>query len=77
MKRIAAAIAAAILPLVGSFCLFVGSFCLSVSPAAADEGYGKQLNPCAVPNEIVNSPEETAWRIWVAATCPVNSSQYP
>jgi hypothetical protein len=21
--------------------------------------------------------EETAWRIWVAATCPVNNNQYP
>jgi hypothetical protein len=36
-----------------------------------------QLNPCAVPNEIGNSIEETAWQLWVAATCPVNSDQYP
>ena len=35
------------------------------------------LNPCAPPNEIVSSIEETAWRIWVAATCPVNDNQYP
>src|SRR5262249_15261333 len=32
---------------------------------------------CAVPNEIGDSIEETAWQIWVAATCPVNADQYP
>ena len=34
-------------------------------------------NPCAVPTEIGDSIEETAWQIWVAATCPVNDNQYP
>ena len=34
-------------------------------------------NPCAPPNEISASPEQTAWELWVAATCPVNQSQYP
>ncbi len=33
-------------------------------------------NPCAAPTQIT-TPEETAWRIWVAATCPVNRKQYP
>src|SRR5262249_35798459 len=37
--------------------------------AVADDNDRAQLNPCAVPNEIVGSFEETAWRIWVAATC--------
>ena len=40
-------------------------------------GASAQLNPCAVPNEIGNSIEETAWQLWVAATCPVNDGQYP
>src|SRR5437016_2048510 len=45
--------------------------------AHADEKGGSKLNPCAVPNEIGDSIEETAWQIWVAATCPVNDKQYP
>jgi hypothetical protein len=40
-------------------------------------GAAAQLNPCAAPNEIGDSIEETAWQLWVAATCPVNSDQYP
>jgi hypothetical protein len=36
----------------------------------AEAATGSQLNPCAAPNEIAASFEETAWRIWVAATCP-------
>jgi hypothetical protein len=36
-----------------------------------------QQNPCAAPNEIGDSIEETAWQLWVAATCPVNDNQYP
>lgn len=34
-------------------------------------------NPCAPPSHISGSLEETAWRLWVAATCPVNQNQYP
>lgn len=34
-------------------------------------------NPCAAPNRIMSSIEETAWRLWIAATCPVNQNQYP
>jgi hypothetical protein len=34
-------------------------------------------NPCAPPNAIRASPEQIAWELWVAATCPVNQSQYP
>jgi hypothetical protein len=32
---------------------------------------------CQPPAAVMGSPAETAWRIWVAATCPVNSVQYP
>jgi hypothetical protein len=34
-------------------------------------------NPCAAPNQVVGSPERTAWMLWIAATCPVNNNQYP
>jgi hypothetical protein len=34
-------------------------------------------NPCAPPSAISNNIDETAWRLWVAATCPVNAGQYP
>ena len=48
------------------------------STSARADGTGvSKLNPCSVPNEVSNSFEETAWRIWVAATCPVNADQYP
>jgi hypothetical protein len=36
-----------------------------------------RLNACAAPNHVMSSIEETAWRLWVAATCPVNQNQYP
>ncbi len=32
---------------------------------------------CIPPRKITGSPAETAWRIWVAATCPVNQNRYP
>jgi hypothetical protein len=70
MRRIAAAIAATLLPV-------IAVFTSDITLAIADDNARAQLNPCAVPNEIVGSFEETAWRIWVAATCPVNNNQYP
>lgn len=68
MKRFAAAIAAA---------LAFAAFGAAGTSARADGTDGSTLNPCAVPNEINGSFEETAWQIWVAATCPVNAKQYP
>ena len=53
----------------------VFSYCNSAGLAKA--ATSSQLNPCAAPNQIASSFEETAWQIWVAATCPVNSDQYP
>lgn len=38
---------------------------------------GVRQNPCSPPTKITGTLEETAWRIWVAATCPVNTDQYP
>jgi hypothetical protein len=37
---------------------------------------GADENPCAAPTQITD-PYETAWRLWVAAHCPVNQNQYP
>jgi hypothetical protein len=33
--------------------------------------------PCTPPDRITGSIEETAWRLWVASTCPVNQNVYP
>ncbi len=52
-------------------------FFSGIPSAVADPGSSARLNPCAVPNQIGSSIEETAWQIWVAATCPVNNDQYP
>src|SRR5438874_787306 len=68
MTRFAVAIAAV---------LALTAFCAASTHAHADDRDGSRLNPCAVPNEIGDSIEETAWQIWVAATCPVNDTQYP
>jgi len=46
-----------------------------VAVAKADDAY--QLNPCAAPTQISPNIAETAWQLWVAATCPVNQSRYP
>ena len=68
MTRLAIAIAAA---------LAFAALGAAGTGARADGTDRSPLNPCAVPNEVTGSFEETAWRIWVAATCPVNASQYP
>jgi hypothetical protein len=47
------------------------------SVALAKGANSSQLNPCAAPNKLGASFEETAWRIWVVASCPVNDHQYP
>jgi hypothetical protein len=49
---------------------------LSTGTAVAQATSGTQ-NPCAPPTEISPNINETAWQLFVAATCPVNSNQYP
>ena len=44
---------------------------------AKASGSGKPQSPCSPPTKITSTLEETAWRLWVAATCPVNVDQYP
>ncbi len=43
-----------------------------LSPAAA-----AATDACSPPVSITGSIEQTAWRLLVAATCPVNSNKYP
>jgi hypothetical protein len=59
------------------FSLSLSLLLSTVSAASAERGASSRLNPCAAPNEVGSSFEETAWQIWVAATCPVNGDQYP
>jgi hypothetical protein len=47
---------------------------VGVSVAQADDS---TQNPCAPPSQISPTIEQTAWQLWVAATCPVNQSKYP
>ena len=42
-----------------------------------DDLSGIPPGPCTPPDRITGSIEETAWRLWVASTCPVNQSVYP
>ncbi len=32
---------------------------------------------CIPPSHVGSSPEQTAWQLFVASTCPVNANQYP
>ena len=70
MTRIAVAIASALLSVFAVF----GT---AVPEASAQGTAASRPNPCAAPNEVTNSIEETAWLLFIAATCPVNDDQYP
>jgi hypothetical protein len=45
--------------------------------ATEDGFFRRRENPCTPPDRITGSIEETAWRLWVASTCPVNQTVYP
>ena len=47
------------------------------SDSVYENGVYRPSGPCSPPDRIVGSLEETAWRLWVASTCPVNQSVYP
>ena len=47
---------------------------LASSAGAAGTG---PIDACDPPSKIVGSPVQTAWRLWVAAHCPVNADRYP
>jgi hypothetical protein len=40
-------------------------------------GDDSTANPCAPPTQISPTISQTAWQLWVAATCPVNQTKYP
>jgi hypothetical protein len=42
---------------------------------AADAAIQAGNPACTPPTAMASTPEETAWRLWVAATCPANATQ--
>jgi hypothetical protein len=52
------------------------AFSLNASAQTNYAQFGKNT-ACTPPDRIIGSLEETAWRLWVASTCPVNQSVYP
>src|SRR5579871_4568959 len=51
----------------------------SANAAALQESQDSQgaQNACTPPTRLAATPEQTAWQLFVAATCPVNSGKYP
>ena len=49
----------------------------SNSSTDEDNAANRRFNACTPPDRVAGSIEETAWRLWVASTCPVNKSVYP
>lgn len=71
---------------------FVGVICLvgvimvamvpafAIVPAFVSGGGAAQAAPiaaCVPPTHEASTAEETAWRLFVAAACPVNRNKYP
>ena len=78
MKKIAIMLGAALLLTAG---IMPGSTPGGVGPllgaSAAGAADDPTRNPCAPPSQVSANINETAWELWVAATCPVNSAKYP
>jgi hypothetical protein len=72
MRQITVALAAALLLTAGISSLGGPALPFGASVAKADDA-----NPCAAPSQISPTIEETAWELWIAATCPVNQTRYP
>lgn len=74
MRRLIVGLAAAVLLILGIG--WGGGLApgFGVTPALADDPL---QNPCAPPSQISPTIEQTAWQLWVAATCPVNPAKYP
>lgn len=74
MKRALLALAAALF-------LFLLYSRNTTKPALAPAVYAATLNqdanPCTPPTQMAATPEQTAWQLFVAATCPVNGNKYP
>lgn len=67
--------------------VYIFLFCLAVVLVVPDARNTQTLtfhadaqaqNPvCVPPMQSASTPEQTAWQLFVAATCPVNNAQYP
>jgi hypothetical protein len=81
MKRLAAVAVASLVAVAVVFFTASGPVgqraSLGISAAKAGTGDAKVLNPCAPPGAVSANISQTAWQLWVAATCPVNAAQYP
>lgn len=71
MKRMAMVLVGAALLTVG---IAGGGLPFGASSARADDSTS---NPCAPPTQVSPTIAQTAWQLWVAATCPVNAGKYP
>jgi hypothetical protein len=49
----------------------------SQEDANQTNGSMSKLDACSPPTQVSSSIDETAWRLLVAATCPVNQDRYP
>ncbi len=74
MRRIFAGLAVALFLTFGIGAGGGAALPIGVPVAQADDS---TQNPCAPPSQISPTIEQTAWQLWVAATCPVNSGKYP
>ena len=57
---------------IATFFLMIGALVGTAGASAS-----ATQNPCAPPTEISRNINETAWQLFVAATCPVNRAEYP
>jgi hypothetical protein len=55
----------------------IAALLLLQTGATAARAAGAAEEPCAPPTEISRNINETAWQLFVAATCPVNANRYP
>jgi hypothetical protein len=74
VKRITVLLIASLLLTAGIVPWPFAGLLLGVGSAVADDS---TANPCAPPAQISATISQTAWQLWIAATCPVNSNKYP
>jgi hypothetical protein len=63
-----------------SFRWLVVAVCASLIASISSQALAAPISAadaCSPPDHVLSSLDETAWRLFVAATCPVNSNQYP
>jgi hypothetical protein len=84
MTRLAAGLAASLLAMAMLLLIAIPRQHELLGIPAAKAAATQQLNPCAAPNQLTGTSSlasanfaETAWLLWIAATCPVNQNQYP